>query len=80
MKYNQGRIQTSDIGVAKNNYVQKVYSRKITFHACRLVEKVVLSLERTGKNNKEPKNQIFIVIDLRGEKKVKESNQYRRKK
>jgi hypothetical protein len=51
-----------DIRVAKKNYIQKVYSRKITFHACRLVEEVVLSLERIGKNNEEPKNQIFIVV------------------
>jgi homoserine acetyltransferase len=59
---------------------RKFIAEKITFHACRLVEEVVLSLERTGKNNKEPRNQIFIVVELRGEKKVKESNQYRRKK
>jgi hypothetical protein len=49
------------------------------FHACILVEEVVLSLERTGKNNKEPRNRIFIVVELRREKKVKESNQYRKK-
>jgi hypothetical protein len=34
-------------------YVHKTYNRKIMFHACRLAEKVVLSLERTEKNNEE---------------------------
>jgi hypothetical protein len=49
------------------------------FHACRLVKEVVLSLESTRKTNKTTnKEMIFVVIKLRGKRKVKESNQSRR--
>jgi hypothetical protein len=53
---------------------------KTIFHACSLVEKIILSLENIGKNNKEPKKIKFVVVELRGERKVKESNHYSRGK
>jgi hypothetical protein len=43
------------------------------FHACSLVEEIILSLENIGKNNQEQKKKIkFVVVELRGKRKVKE--------